>query len=328
MAILTPLEHAEIARATEDFGVAARASCGVLAGSVNTNFEVTDARGDRWFLRLYEEQGHAAAEREARLLEHLATRGIPTPAPRPVARGGGFVTTIRGKAAALFPFVAGTIRCQASVREADAFAVGAALAEIHRAGEREPATMAALVPSESRFDLAALRARLEALDSQGLAPDVESARRILIDRNLELARGAFEAAPLPLIHGDVFRDNVLFGRDGLVAVLDFESASRGSAAFDLAVTWLAWCFGDSLDRGCSSALGAGYRSVRPLRPSERADLLRAAQLACVRFATTRITDYELRPAGVGRYKDFRRWLARAECVEALGQDGPAQVLGF
>jgi homoserine kinase type II len=328
MAILTPLDHAEIARATEEFGVDARASCGVLAGSVNTNFEVTDERGGRWFLRLYEEQGHAAAEREARLLEHLATQGIPTPAPRPVAGGGRFVTTIRGKAAALFPFVAGTIRCQASVREADAFAVGAALAQIHRAGERDVATIAPLVPPESRFDLPALRARLEALRPQALAPDVRAARRLLIDRNHEIARGAFEAEPLPLVHGDVFRDNVLFGPDALVAVLDFESASRGSAAFDLAVTWLAWCFGDTLDLACSSALGAGYRSVRSIPRDERADLRRASELACVRFATTRITDYELRPAGVGRYKDFRRWLARAECVEALGDDGIARALGF
>jgi hypothetical protein len=198
----------------------------------------------------------------------------------------------------------------------------------HYSSARDVATIAPLVPSESRFDLPALRARLEALRPQALAPDVRAARRLLIDRNHEIARGAFEAEPLPLVHGDVFRDNVLFGPDALVAVLDFESASRGSAAFDLAVTWLAWCFGDTLDLACSGALGAGYRSVRPIHPHERADLRRASELACVRFATTRITDYELRPAGVGRYKDFRRWLARAECVEALGDDGIARALGF
>ncbi len=50
-----------------------------------------------------------------------------------------------------------------------------------------------------------------------------------------------------LIHGDLFRDNVLWREGEISALLDFESASRGSRPFDLMVTILAWCFGDSLD---------------------------------------------------------------------------------
>ena len=56
-----------------------------------------------------------------------------------------------------------------------------------------------------------------------------------------------------IIHGDLFRDNVLFvGRtDGdeleLSALLDFEQASLGQRVYDLAVCVNAWCYDEAFD---------------------------------------------------------------------------------
>jgi hypothetical protein len=47
----------------------------------------------------------------------------------------------------------------------------------------------------------------------------------------------------------------------------------------------------------------------------------------LRFASTRITDYELRARDLGKYKDFRRWLARLQWLEELGQGGLQDSLG-
>jgi homoserine kinase type II len=326
MAILTALRPDEIQRVTAAFGVDTVEAKGVLAGSVNTSFLVVDGGRRRFWLRVYEEQDHTGASREARLLSRLAAAGVSTPAPLPLASqretGEGerrFVATVRDKPACLFPFVEGKHRCQASVTRADVEAVGAALGRVHRVGESFEASEG--LTGASRFSFADLRDRLEKLPKD-LAPDVQDASRLLAARVDELASRPLTSS-VPLVHGDLFRDNVLFTESG-VTLLDFESAAIGSAAFDLMVTLLAWCFGDELNHDLCRALIAGYQAVRPLPPTEIADLYDQGRVACVRFATTRITDYELRPRGLGMFKNYRRFLDRLAVIERIGPDLPAR----
>jgi homoserine kinase type II len=251
---------------------------------------------------------------------------VPTPRPlRRLDATGAFTAEHEGKPVALFPWVAGEILCQARVTPAAARRVGDALARVHVAGasfEGAPA---------SRFDLRALEARLERLRGGAvgtLDPEVAQAVDALGER-LERIRGDALRAGAPsetLIHGDLFRDNVLWEGGALAALLDFESASRGSAAFDLAVTMLAWCFGDDLDERLASALSEGYTSVRPLSGSERARLFHESEAAALRFSITRITDFELRPRESGVYKDYRRFLARQRALDRLGPERLAAVL--
>ncbi|HFU75005.1 MAG TPA: hypothetical protein ENK66_02035 [Arcobacter sp.] len=44
-----------------------------------------------------------------------------------------------------------------------------------------------------------------------------------------------------IIHGDIFRDNVLFKKDKLKVVIDFSEACNGDFYFDLGVIALDWC---------------------------------------------------------------------------------------
>jgi homoserine kinase type II len=130
------------------------------------------------------------------------------------------------------------------------------------------------------------------------------------------------------VHGDLFRDNVLW-KDGRVrALLDFESASHESYPFDLMVTLLAWCFGDRLEPALARAMAQGYARVRPLPEAEAARLHDEGSFAALRFSVTRITDFELRPRGLGVFKDFRRFVARAEALDALGPAGLRAMLGI
>ena len=76
---------------------------GIEAGTVNSSYVLELERG-RHFLRIYEEQDQHGAAREARVLAHLAARGVPTPAPV-LARDGTASGRIAGKPAALFPWV-------------------------------------------------------------------------------------------------------------------------------------------------------------------------------------------------------------------------------
>ncbi|WP_437531302.1 homoserine kinase [Sorangium sp. So ce726] len=342
MAILTPLSLADARRIGALYGLEIADVRGLLAGSVNSNFALTLADGHgQVFLRVYEEQQLGAASREARMLEHLAAGGVATPQPlrrRDAAigsEGAAFVAEHAGKPVALFPWVAGTSLCQARVTPDATRRVGAALARVHLVGASFEGANA------SRFDLDGLDQRLQGLRSPApaagakstapapaLPPDVAAAVDELTGR-LERIRAAAPRTPGPqtLIHGDLFRDNVLWEAGEISALLDFESASRGSAAFDLAVTMLAWCFGDDLDPALVSALAAGYTAVRPLSTEERDRLFHESVIAALRFSITRITDFELRPKGSGVYKDFRRFLARQRTLERLGPEGLLALLG-
>ncbi|MEJ7733259.1 MAG: homoserine kinase [Polyangiaceae bacterium] len=266
MAILTPLSGPEARALGAAYGLETEGVRGIPAGSVNSNFALELAGGGRAFLRVYEEQGMEGAAREVRLLEHLATRGVGT--PRPMARKDrrGTFATHAGKPVAVFPWVDGETACQARVTRGRARSVGAALAHVHLAGEGFDGLHA------GRFGAEALRGRLQRLPPQARGGDLGDAVAMLESRLAEAWR-AEDASELPMgvAHGDLFRDNVLWqprddGAPGehIAALLDFESASRQPLVFDLAVTALAWCFGDALEAPLLTALGEGYASVRPL----------------------------------------------------------------
>lgn len=322
MAVLTLIDAHDAQALREAYGLDAIEGIeGIAGGSVNSNYALLTASG-RVFCRLYEEQDHAGAEREASLLGRLAARGVPTPSPLPrtPSCGGGFVHALRGKPVALFPWREGTMRCQASVTAGDAGAVGAALARVHLAGGDEAAP-------EGRFRAEDLRVRLDRIASSGdleFAPRVPALRRALdatqARRDLTLPAG--------LVHGDLFRDNVLWTGDGLSALLDFESACRGTYVFDLTVSVLSWCFGDDLDGRLAAAMCRGYQEVRPLGAEERRGLHAEACFAALRFTITRITDYAMRrdAAGPRTIKDWARFMKRFEKLEALGEEGLRELL--
>lgn len=280
----------------------------IPAGSVNSNFFLI-SRGHRWFLRIYEEQGPEGVAYEWTLLDHLARAGLPV--PRRIRGPAPGEISISGKPIAIFELIGGAMSCQAAVTASRAEAVGRILAEAHRAtdtfGHRR----------EGRFTLADVERRLLSVDL-GAHPELGEPVSRLRD-TLETVRTEWPPdLPLGVVHGDLFRDNVHFEGDRIVAVIDWESASDGALVYDLAVTLLAWCWGDDLDWDLARALAHGYAEVRPPSPDEQLALRLACLAAATRFATTRITDFYLRE-GIGErvYKDYRRFLERLEAIATL-----------
>lgn len=301
------LEQAQ--QLAQQYGLVARGIEPIQHGSVNSNFRLELADGSARFLRVCEESPHDVVEAQNALLTHLATRGVPTPAPIP-RRDGSTVSTHVGKPLVAFPFFEGHWACQASVDVRRLGIVGGALAKVHVAGEGY------LDAPANRFGADALVQRIASLRSRqleaGVAQDVEWLAARLVS-------GPPDETSTTVIHGDVFRDNVLWHGGELAAIVDFESASRGHVSFDLMVTLLAWCYTDRLEQDLARALIGGYLAERPLSPGEREACFEHARAAGVRFAITRITDYELRPRGVVVYKDYRRFVARVRAIEAIGK---------
>jgi homoserine kinase type II len=331
VAVLTSIDDTDARAVLAEHGLGAlRRWEGIAGGSVNSNFaleSVGSAEGEegvRVFLRLYEEQDFGGAERETAILERLARAGVPTPPPlRRV--DGTLVSRVRGKPAAVFPWREGAIRCQASVTPDDTRLVGEALARVHLAGAEE-----AIDPGRFRFE--DLRRRLDRIASSAddrfaplAAPLRDALTRVHAARDPQLPHG--------LIHSDLFRDNVLWGggaaNDRLVALLDFESACRGTYVYDLMVTMLSWCFGDGFEARLATALRAGYESVRPLAPAEKEALCVEGSFGALRFTITRITDYAMRTSAAGprSIKDWRRFMKRFEELQSLGPPGVRELMG-
>lgn len=84
-----------------------------------------------------------------------------------------------------------------------------------------------------------------------------------------LARNEIEGLPQGIIHGDLFRDNVLFNEHGLCGVLDFHHAGRGYWLFDLAIAISDWCMDNGkLDRAKTFAMLREYNSIRKFKSTE------------------------------------------------------------
>jgi homoserine kinase type II len=292
----------------------------VVAGTVNSNYFLDTDQG-RVFVRLYEQQEVDGVAYEWLLLSHLGARGVPVP-PRVEGPAAGQLR-VSGRPVAVFRQVVGEDLCQRRVEVDHTRAVGAVLARAALATQDfEPLR-------EGRFQLADV-ARL--LDAAAAASRAELREPVVRLRALhaELAGalgGELRELPRGVIHGDLFRDNVLWQGEHIVALLDWESASHGILVYDLAVTLLAWCCGDRLDWRLGRTMVDGYRSVRPLLALEWTGLWWTMRLACLRFATTRISDVFLKGTYPSGYKDFRRFLQRLDTIEALSPDELADTLG-
>jgi homoserine kinase type II len=299
-----------------------RALSAVQRGTVNSSYEIALSES-RVFLRIYEEQDRAGAIAEADRLSYLAGCGVATPPPLRRLRGG-FVGEIAGKPAALFPWVVGDMRCLSSVTIQDGERVGQALGHLHVSGRKAPRGPGRFEPADLRIRLRRIAAARDPQIARQAAPLGEKLALWEARRDGELPRG--------LIHGDLFRDNVLWnGQDEICALLDFESASDGVLAYDLMVAILAWSFKDTLDEAIAGSIACGYRTVRALTDSELRGLAPEAAIAALRFTVTRLTDDALRSLETGAPprsdKDWRRFAQRLSWVESQGADGMARLFG-
>lgn len=319
MGEFTPLTAADIAAiaAAFDLGPVARWAT-IAAGTINTNVSVETARG-RFFVRVNEGKAEADVAWEARLVAALAAAGVATPPPVAAVAGPPYAPLpgAPGKFVSAFPWRAGHHLAPTEVTPATAAALGAALARLHVVGLALPAAWR----RPSIYDHAHLVARHAGF--AGSVDPVLAPAIAVLGEELAAAAAATDvrrAATHGLIHGDLFRDNVLWEGATVAALLDFEQASGGSLVYDLAVCVHDWCWTGGIAWPLVGALVAGYQAVRPLTGADRAALPVELRAAAARFTITRITDVYL--ASVPNPdKDFRAFLARCDAWRggALGQ---------
>lgn len=324
MGLFTRLGDQELGDVAGVFSLGAlRAAEPIAAGTINSNFAIETDRG-RWFVRVNEGKAEADVAWEARLVEAFAAAGVATPPPVSARDGRPYAPLAgsHGKWVSVFPWRSGRHLAPADVTEDHAAELGGALASMHLAGAELPRSWR----RGSIYDHDHLVARYHRFAA---SVDPELARAIarlgeelaFLDEVAPVRR----AASSGLIHGDLFRDNVLWEGPGpggpvVAAILDFEQASGGSLAYDLAVCINDWCWTGEPRLELVAALLTGYQRRRRLPDPDREALPIEVRAAAARFTITRITDVYLARLDQPE-KDFRAFLARCEAWRgpALGQ---------
>jgi len=100
--------------------------------------------------------------------------------------------------------------------------------------------------------------------------------------------------PQGTIHGDLFRDNVLFHDGSVSGVFDFYHACDSALIFDLAVLANDWAFvNGKYDIKKLNSLVSSYQSIRPWTELENKMWLKCLELAALRFWISRLTSLYL-----------------------------------
>lgn len=315
MGVFTRLGPAELGEVAQAFSLGVVQSFDpIAAGTINSNYSLETSRG-RWFVRVNEGKAEVDVAWEARLVEALAAGGVATPAPMCALDGRSYAPLANTrKWVSVFPWRGGRHLAADEVTHDHAAELGAALAQLHRVGLELPTAWR----RGSIYDQTHLVTRFQRI-AASVDPALAHAIAIVGD---ELARLAGEGAirrraPQGIIHGDLFRDNVLWQGIRLVAILDFEQASGGSLAYDLAVAINDWAWASGPRPEVVRALIDGYERVRPMTTGDRAALPVELRAAAARFTVTRITDVYL-PGIANPHKDFRDFLARVSHWRASG----------
>jgi homoserine kinase type II len=253
---------------------------GIGEGVENTNYFVDTADG-RWVMTLFERTPEEELPYFLALMDHLAARGFPCPAPARL-HNGELLTELNGRPAAMVHRLAGNSVLFPSLEQCAG--VGRALGEMHLAARNFPGHRANGRGAAWREETARL-----------LLPMMDAATAALVSDELRAqARIDWSRLPQGVIHADLFRDNVLFVEERLSGVIDFYYACNDALLYDLAVAVNDWCSEPDgrPNPARLSALTDAYTAVRAPEPAEVELWPLVLRAAAMRFFLSRLHDWK------------------------------------
>lgn len=274
MARYTTLGPAELEELGQCYGARFEAAAAIDGGMRNSSFRARRA-GEDVVVKVLDSHGRTSAARLATVIAHVHAAGVPTPAVLPTA-SGELVGMVVGRPVIVKGFIDGDT--SSPLGGEGLHAAGALLARIHQVAAPIG------VPVGGR--------RLPP-DWQTLAAGADDRLNGIIIA----AAAEWESVgelPSGFGHGDLFRDNLVRGPGGL-AVIDWEYATIDPFVLDIGIAVVGLCrTGATLHRAQVADLLAGYTTVRPIGPHERAALGSAVRYAAAVLAFHRWLHHHVR----------------------------------
>ena len=279
MSVFTPLTRAELESFLAPYGLGRLLDFqGIAAGTENSNFFISLERGE-YVLTLVERGPVQDLPFFIELLDVLHEAQLSVPYALRTTDGVA-LRELAGKPALLQPRLNGKHIKQPNNQHC--VQVGELLAHIHTATQA--------TPLERRTDRG-----LDWMQEEGakLLPQLNpSAATLLRDALAEIQAHQAQILALPRanLHGDLFRDNVMFEGTHLSGVIDFYNACSGPMLYDLAITVNDWCSDEQghLDAPRARALLGAYATLRPFTAAEAQLWPLLLRVACVRFWLSRL----------------------------------------
>ncbi len=287
MAVFTALSEAEVERLLLQFPIGRLVTLkGITSGIENSNFFLTTDTDD-FVLTVFERLTFAQLPFYLELMRHLARRFLPVPAPCET-RAGALMAEVRGKPVAIVGRLPGASVATPTV--AQCAKVGTFLASMHLAARDFPRFQPNLRGIGWWKDaLARLEPKIQEHTFHQLAEEV-------ILQDTFFRSPLFEKLPTGPIHGDLFRDNVLWDGDSIGGVIDFYFAGCSLWLYDLAVAVNDWCVdlaSARFDPTRARALLDAYHALRPLTDAEHEAWRTVLRAAALRFWLSRLYDIHL-----------------------------------
>ncbi len=298
MAVYTQLTRLQVEQLLELYELGNLVSYSeISAGIENTNYFLDtylESHGGsglglkgRYVLTIFENLSKEALPFFSDLTAHLSREGFKVPAPEFDANGES-VFELNEKPGMIVKCLSGSATELASVEQCKAMAVY--LAKMHLALRDFPRTRPL-----TRGEAWMVQQKALLIDSAIPKHDLDLLERSIL-RYTEEYGVATQECPQGIVHGDLFRDNVLFEGEVVSGVIDFYHACQATLLFDLAVMVNDWAW-DSSKGGYDEALMVetvrAYQAYRPWTENEQRVWPRCLELAALRFWISRLVSFHL-----------------------------------
>jgi len=289
MAVYTALSKQDIEQLLKQYDIGDLSDFQEISSGIeNTNYFVTTILqvgiSKRWVLTLFENLEQADLPYFCDLTGHLQQDGFKVPAPLK-NRSGECVFSLKDKAGVLVPCLLG-----ASLENPDAKAcslIAAYLAGMHLS--LRTFSQHRTVERNTQW----MQQQLDRLESKMSPIEFK-----LLDgyfRRYQAYQSHLQECPQGTVHGDLFKDNVLFDSQGVSGIFDFYHACDATLLFDLAVLANDWALGEQgkYDKEKLVSLCDGYQSQRPWTNKEKQMWPFCLELAALRFWISRLVSKHL-----------------------------------
>ncbi|CEZ19154.1 Homoserine kinase [Candidatus Methylopumilus planktonicus] len=251
---------------------------GIKSGITNTNYFLMTAH-DRFVLTLFEKNTIEDLPYFVDLMSHLATHSFLCPKPI-LKKNGTALSILKNKPALIVTCLKGKEVTNPEVNHCKA--VGKSLAELH-------VKLANFVAQhQNTRDLSWIKKTAETLFNE--LPQDES--KLLREEILYQEKQNYKL-PKSTIHGDLFKDNVLFLNDEVSGFIDFYYACTDYLILDVAIAVNDWCVNSdgSFDESRLNAFLDAYKKIRSFNDNEDRAWNDVLRLASLRFWVSRLNDF-------------------------------------
>jgi len=252
---------------------------GISSGVTNSNYLI-HMSDSKYILTIFEHNNIHELPFYVDLMTHLVEQSFLCPMPIK-NKIGDALGILKDKPALMVSFLDGKEIVNSDQKSC--YLVGESLAKLHLAANDFPSknknTRDLNWMSQSYLNL---KKFLPPEDYKIIETEIRYHEEI---KEIDLPRG--------IIHGDLFKDNVLFLNGKVSGFIDFYYACNEIFIHDIAIALNDWCIDDmgKIEKSLFLEFMKGYESVRALKVDESKYLNVSLRLASLRFWLSRLEDF-------------------------------------